>query len=153
MRRKMTEVFIINGERLTVDQAAKKYNLKITTLRSRMKRHPNTDPSLLVYQKKSSYNREKLFEQNGDSLTLKNWQKKYPNLSLQVIKRRLKDKIDLSSAPGRRTPKPNWEKKMPIYHQDTELKNRIMSYRKKGLSDAEIFYKVTKGDFTYGKKF
>ena len=42
---------------------------------------------------------------------------------------------------------------MPIYQQDTELKNRIMSYRKKGLSDAEIFYKVTKGDFTHGKKF
>jgi len=148
------KTYIVKGERLTVQQVAIKYDLPVSTVRSRFERNTDVDPSDLVYKMKPGYKRNKLFTYQKQEKTLEGWHKVYPHLSVQMIRRRFKEKIDLLQPAGaRKTPNPNWERVMPIYQQDTELKNRIMSYRKKGLSDAEIFYKVTKGDFTHGKKF
>lgn len=147
---RMSDVFVIYGEPLTLGQASKKYNIKVTTLRARFKRNPNTDPSNLVYQKKPTYNREKLFEHQGESLTLKAWQVRHPHLTILTIRRRLKSNIKLAKPLTRKsTPNPNWSKPMPLYSKEGELSNRIKAYKQKGMTLEDIVFKIIHGDFSY----
>tara|TARA_R110000744_G_scaffold52657_1_gene112744 strand:+ start:597 stop:1055 length:459 start_codon:yes stop_codon:yes gene_type:complete len=141
-----SKVYVFNGEVLTIPDAAKKYGLKASTLATKIRRNPSADLGKLVsgvYRKLP-----KQFKYKGETKTVKEWCGLYPHLNIQLIRRRLSDGTALEK-PVRKTTEPsgNWSQPIPLTCNDYELKNRIKSYKRLGMSDQDIYYKITNGDF------
>ena len=147
----MVKTLLINGEFLTLEKAAEKYNLSVSALRSRIIRNPSVDPSELLYKTSEKNKKTKYYNFRGESKSIVEWGEVYPDLSPGMIRERLKNNVSLDLPKIKRgKSKGNWEKPMPVFHKDTQLKNTVKSYKKMGLSDREIYYKITNGDFFNG---
>tara|TARA_R110002124_G_scaffold222398_2_gene387792 strand:- start:3091 stop:3549 length:459 start_codon:yes stop_codon:yes gene_type:complete len=147
-----SKVYSFNGELLTIPDAAKKYGLKSSTLRTKIRRNPNANLGQLI-SNISSKKPPKQFKYKGDTKTIKEWCDAFPHLTPQLVRVRLRDGTPLETKVRiTKTVGSNWSKPMPFYREEDELKNRIKAYKKKGMSHQEIYFKIKNADFSLERK-
>tara|TARA_R110002167_G_scaffold5653_2_gene26215 strand:+ start:1723 stop:2217 length:495 start_codon:yes stop_codon:yes gene_type:complete len=142
------KLYEYEGDHYTLKALSIKCEIGYSSLRARVRRHPNAPIADLLYKPGTKYRTgTSMYAYRGMRKSCAEWAK-YCGVDTITMYNRFKHRTPAQAIENRTrtTLRSNWGNPPPDYDKWVELKQRILAYQDRGWSDEEILYKICHGD-------